>query len=204
MRRLLVVMVTLSVAALIGCGGGSNGNGGANGNAGASNANANANMTPRSGANSNANTTSGAALSSDDKEFMTEAAAGGMEEVELGRMAAQKGQSADVKKFGQRMVDDHSKANDELKQLAARKGVTLPTEMKDEQKEDRDKLSKLTGADFDKEYMKMMVDDHDKDVKEFQDEAESASDADLKAFVSKTLPTLKEHQSMAKEIKGKQ
>ena len=127
-----------------------------------------------------------------------------MEEVELGRLAAQKGQSPDVKKFGQKMVDDHSKAGDELKQLASRKGVTLPTEMKAEQKADKDKLTKLSGADFDKEYMSMMVEDHDKDVKDFQTEASGGGDADVKAFASKTLPTLQEHQKMAKDIKSKQ
>jgi putative membrane protein len=196
MRRVLILAVTLVavVVALSGCGG----DGNTNANAG------NANAT-RSEANSNnANTSRNVALSSADREFMSEAATGGLAEVELGRLAAQKGQSADVKRFGQRMVDDHSKANDELKQLAARKGITLPTDLKDEQKKDKDKLSNLSGAEFDKEYMKLMVDDHDKDVKAFQSEAKDGGDADVKAFASKTLPTLEEHQRMAREIKGKQ
>jgi putative membrane protein len=202
MRKSMILTALLGVVSLIvlaGCGG-----------ANTNNANAiNANAGSRTGANANSNanaakSTASAALSDDDRDFMTDAATGGMEEVELGRLAAQKAQSADVKKFGQKMVDDHSKANNELKELAAKKGVTLPTDMKDEQKEDKDKLSKLSGADFDKEYMKMMVDDHDKDVKAFQDEAADGGDADVKSFASKTLPTLQEHQRMAKEIKGKQ
>ena len=197
MRRVLIMLVAVALAALSGCGGG-----GENTNTGTTNAN-NANAT-RSETNSNANTSGTASVSGDDRSFMTEAATGGMAEVELGRLAAQKGQSADVKKFGQRMVDDHSKANDELKQLATRKGVTLPADLTSEQKSEKDKLSKLSGAAFDKEYMSAMVEDHDKDVKAFQDKAKDAKDADLKAFVTKTLPTLEEHQRMAKEIKGKQ
>ena len=193
MRRVLIVLVVLAVASLAGCGGGENTNTGTNAN----NANATRSETNR-------NTSSAAALSSDDRSFMTEAATGGMAEVELGRLAAEKGQSADVKKFGQRMVDDHSKANDELKQLAAKKGITLPTDLTSEQKSEKDKLSKLSGAAFDKEFMSVMVSDHDKVVKAFQDEAKDAKDADLKAFVTKTLPTLEDHQRMAKEIKGKQ
>ena len=196
MRKVLIMLVALAVAALAGCGGG-----GENTNTGTTNA-SNANAT-RSATNSNA-TSGTASLSSDDRSFMTEAATGGMAEVELGRLAAEKGQSADVKKFGQRMVDDHSKANDELKQLATRKGVTLPTDLTSEQKSEKDKLSKLSGAAFDKEYMSAMVEDHDKDVKAFQDEAKDAKDADLKAFVNKTLTVIEEHDRMAKEIKGKQ
>ncbi|MDX6694652.1 MAG: putative rane protein [Blastocatellia bacterium] len=189
-------IAAVSLALLAGCGG----------------ANTNdANTATRNGANLNGNANaatstprSSAALGDDDRKFMTNAATGGMEEVELGRLAAGKAQSADVKKFGQKMVDDHSQANTELKQLAARKGVTLPAGMMDDQKADKDKLSKLSGAEFDREYMKMMVDDHDKDVKEFKDEADDGSDADLKSFAAKTLPTLQEHQRMAKDIKGKQ
>lgn len=204
MRKFLVLLTALAAMIIAGCGGGEynvSNTGTNNANAPArSAANSNANASP---GNNNASSANG--LSSGDREFMTEAATGGMEEVELGRLAAQKAQSPDVKKFGQRMVDDHSKAGDELKQLATRKGVTLPTDMTDKQKADKEKLSKLAGAAFDKEYMSMMVDDHDKDVKEFQIvSASSSGDADVKAFATKTLPTLEEHQRMAKEIKGKQ
>ncbi|MDQ3819804.1 MAG: DUF4142 domain-containing protein, partial [Acidobacteriota bacterium] len=169
MRRVLIMLVALCTAALAGCGGGSE----TTTNTGTINAASNAASanTTRSEANSSANTSSTAALSSEDRSFMTEAATGGMAEVELGRLAAEKGQSADVKKFGQRMVDDHSKANDELKQLASKKGVTLPTDLTSEQKSEKEKLSKLSGAAFDKEYMSTMVEDHDKDVKAFQDKS---------------------------------
>jgi putative membrane protein len=143
-------------------------------------------------------------ISDDDRAFMMEAASGGMAEVEMGRLAAKKGRSAAVKAFGQRMVRDHSQANAELKRLARRKGVTLPPGPTDEQKAEREKLSNLSGADFDREYMSMMVEDHNKDVKAFQDKAGNAGDADLKRFVVKTLPTLKMHQTMANRIKARQ
>jgi len=126
-----------------------------------------------------------------------------MAEVELGRLAAQKGHSPDVKRFGERMVTDHSKANDELKQLAVRKGITLPAEPTAQQKQEKERLSKLSGVQFDSEYMKLMVEDHDKDVKAFQDETHGAADPDIKSFAAKTLPTLQEHQKMAKDINGK-
>jgi putative membrane protein len=144
------------------------------------------------------------ALSEDDRSFMMEAGTGGMAEVEMGRLAATKGKSGEVKAFGQRMVRDHSKANSELMALAKRKGVTLPSDLNDEQKAGKAKLETLSGADFDREYMSMMVDDHNKDVKAFEDKAGNAADPDLKRFVVKTLPTLKMHQSMANKIKAKQ
>ncbi|PWT92054.1 MAG: DUF305 domain-containing protein [Blastocatellia bacterium] len=138
-----------------------------------------------------------------DQDFVNEAAQGGMAEVELGRLAAQKGLSPDVKRFGQRMVTDHSNANTELKQLATRKAITLPTTVSTEQKDELTKLSKLSGAEFDREYMSLMVEDHDKDVAAFQSQAQGASDADIKAWAAKTLPVLKEHQNMAHEINVK-
>ncbi|HZE73227.1 MAG TPA: DUF4142 domain-containing protein [Pyrinomonadaceae bacterium] len=146
---------------------------------------------------------SSATLTQSDRAFLNEAAAGGMAEVELGRLATQKAQNPEVKRFGERMVTDHSKVNDEMKQLAARKGVTVPGTPTAEQKEEMDKLAKLSGAAFDREYMKLMVEDHDTDVKAFQEQASNASDPDVKSFASKTLPTLEEHQKMAHEIAGK-
>jgi putative membrane protein len=117
-------------------------------------------------------------LSDDDRSFMMEASSGGMAEVEMGRLAATKGQNAEVKAFGQRMVRDHSKANAELMALAKRKGVTLPSDLNDEQKAGKAKLESLSGQEFDREYMSMMVDDHNKDVKAFADKAGNAADPD--------------------------
>ena len=136
-------------------------------------------------------------VSSSDRKFMEKAAQGGMAEVQLGKLATEKASAPEVKQFGQRMVDDHSKANDKLKQIASNKGVALPTEMDKSTQHEYDKLSKLSGADFDREYMKHMVSDHKKDISEFKSEANKAKDADLKQFASSTLPTLEEHLNLA-------
>ena len=171
--------------------------------------NANSSSTQNSNSNRNSNSTSAtgeraaaAVVSAADKKFMMEAATGGMMEVELGRIAAQQGSSDAVKQFGQRMVDDHSKANEELMQLASTKGVTLPTELDAKHKSEVAKLSKMTGANFDRAYSKMMLSDHVKDVAEFEKQSTKANDADLKAFTAKTLPTLQEHLQMAKSLNG--
>jgi putative membrane protein len=142
-------------------------------------------------------------LSAEDKEFMTKAAIGGMAEVMMGQMASTKATDAGVKTFGNRMVTDHSKANDELKSLAAQKGMVLPTDVDAEHKEKSDKMSQKSGKDFDKAYMADMVEDHEKDVSEFQKASQNAADPDLKAWATKTLPTLQDHLKMAKDTKAK-
>jgi putative membrane protein len=142
-------------------------------------------------------------LSAEDKEFMTKAAIGGMAEVMMGQMASTKATDAGVKTFGNRMVTDHSKANDELKSLAAQKGMVLPTDVDAEHKAKSDKMSQKSGKDFDKAYMADMVEDHEKDVSEFQKASQNAADPDLKAWATKTLPTLQDHLKMAKETKAK-
>ena len=135
--------------------------------------------------------------------FWTKAAQGGMAEVELGQMASTKAQNAEVKSFAQKMVADHTKANTELKALAAKKSITLPTDVGSEHKSTMDDLKGLSGADFDKAYVEAMVEDHETDVKLFEEQAKDDSDADLKAFAAKTLPTLKSHLDMIKSIQSK-
>jgi len=132
-----------------------------------------------------------------DSNFATKAAQGGMAEVQLGQLAESNASSQQVKNFGQRMVTDHTKANDELKSIASRKGMTLPTGLDAKDQAEYDRLSKLNGAAFDRAYMQMMVSDHRKDVNEFENEANNGTDPDLKAFAGKTLPTLHEHLQMA-------
>ena len=139
-------------------------------------------------------------MTSQDHNFIMDAAMGGLEEVELGRVAAQQGMSAEVKQFGQRMVDDHSQANSELMTLASSKGITLPTELDQKHRAEVTKLSAMSGAEFDREYTKMMVSDHRKDVSEFEKQSTRGTDPDLKAFASKTLPTLQEHLRMAEAL----
>jgi len=146
------------------------------------------------------NTGSNTAVVQDN--FWTKAAQGGMAEVELANLAVQKAQNADVKKFAQQMITDHTKANAELKSLAAKKNITLPTDIGSSHKSAMDDLSRLSGADFDKKYVEMMVDDHEEDVDLFEDNTDN-SDADIKAFAAKTLPTLKAHLESIKAIQSK-
>jgi putative membrane protein len=132
-----------------------------------------------------------------EKQFFMEAAQDGIAEVALGRLAAKQAASEDVKKFGQRMVDDHSKANDELKHLAQSEGITLPVDMDEKAKATQQRLAKLSGTDFDRAYMEEMVKGHMKDVTAFEQESEQAKDPDVKQWATKILPTLKEHLDLA-------
>jgi putative membrane protein len=137
----------------------------------------------------------------DDKKFLKDAAVGGLMEVELGKLATQKGSSDGVKKFGQKMVDDHSKANDQLKELATKENLQMPSELDSKHQSRLDKLSKLDGPAFDKAYIKDQLKDHEQDVSAFQSEAQNGQDPNIKQFAANTLPTLQEHLSMAKDLK---
>jgi putative membrane protein len=155
-------------------------------------------MPPASTADRSAGTNNVGKLAHGDRKFIEKAAKDGMAEVELAKLAQEKAASDQVKHFAKRMADDHSKANEELKKLAASKGVTLPTEMDRSERREMDKLAKRSGADFDREYMKHMVSDHKSDVKAFKSQAKSAKDADLKNFATSTVPTLEQHLDLAK------
>jgi len=133
-----------------------------------------------------------------DDDFVMKAANGGKMEVELGRLAAKKARNGAVKSFGRRMVVDHTKAGNKLKILASRKHITLPSDLDAEGHEAMQRLSALSGSEFDRAYMEMMVNDHDKDVAEFETESKSSSDADVKAFAARTLPTLRIHLRLAR------
>ena len=137
-----------------------------------------------------------------DRAFIHKAAEGGMAEVKLGQLAADKGSSQPVKDFGQRMVKDHSQANDQLKGIAAGKNVPLPDSLDAKDKALYDRLSGLSGEAFDKAYMRAMIKDHMEDVADFQSEAKTAHDQDIRSFVSMTLPTLRDHLKMAREVGG--
>lgn len=142
-------------------------------------------------------------VAASDEKFIREAALGGEAEVELGRLAAMKASNPDVKQFGQRMVDDHSKANMQLMDIAHRKNLTVATtQLAGKHKSEYDRLSKLSGAEFDRAYVKLMVDDHKKDVAEFQKAASSAKDTELRSFASQTLPTLQQHLSRIQQLSG--
>ncbi len=138
-----------------------------------------------------------------DLAFMNDAAAGGMAEIELGRLAVRQAESKEVKQFAERVIADHSKAGEELKQLAQRKQVMLPQEVTPGHKEAMDKLSVLRGAAFDRAYVTAMIENHMKDVTAFESVAKGAVDADVKAFATKVLPTLKGHLEAIRGIAAK-
>lgn len=140
-------------------------------------------------------------LSGNDRNFITEAAEGGMAEVELGKLAQQNGARADVKQFGQRMVEDHGKANEELKAVASNLGATVPAEPGKKHRGDIQKLSKLTGDKFDREYVAHMVKDHEKDISAFEKQSKKGDAQELKQFAAKSLPTLQEHLKMARAMR---
>lgn len=142
----------------------------------------------------------GSHLTASDKKFVRTAAEGGLAEVELGQLATQKASSDDVKKFGQRMVDDHSKANDQLKQVAASEGIQIPDKLSAKDQATKARLEKLSGEQFDKAYMRDMVKDHTQDVADFQRESTNGSDPQVKQFASQTLPILQSHLQEAQQI----
>jgi putative membrane protein len=144
----------------------------------------------------------GASLGSDDTSFVKSAAKGNMTEVELGRLAVQKGASPDVKAFGEKMIRDHSKANRELATLASSKGVELPTSKSIGEDVSVAHLKMLSGKSFDDAYVKMMVDDHKDDVTAFQKASDNSQDPDVKHFATKTLPTLQSHLTKIEQLQS--
>jgi putative membrane protein len=139
-------------------------------------------------------------MRSADDNFVKKAAQGGMAEVELGKLAEQRAVNPEVKKFAERMVTDHTKANDQLKEVASSKNITLPESLDASDAATKDKLSSLSGDAFDKAYMSDMVKDHTKDVAEFRHESATASDPAVKNFAAETLPTLESHLKEARSI----
>ena len=139
-------------------------------------------------------------ISDDDRDFMMKAGHAGHAEISAAKMALEKTDNADVRRFAQRMIDDHSQANEKLKEIAEEKNVTLPGEPNEEQKEKADELSELSGDEFDEEYMNAQVKDHKKVIGFFEDEDENGADSDVVGFAKKTLPTLESHLEMAEDI----
>jgi putative membrane protein len=135
--------------------------------------------------------------------FMQEAAEGSMAEIQLASMALTRTQNPEVRAFAQQMITDHSRASDELKPIAAKKSVTLPLELNSTHKSLADKLTKLSGAEFDREYVKAMVEDHEKDVNAFRAQAQAGTDAEVKDFATKQLPTLESHLQIVRAMQNK-
>ncbi len=203
MKQLSILLTIVTALLIAACGGATNSNNGNRSNTGSTMGNAvnSVSNTMANAANTVANTASSLTTAS-PTDFMEDAAQGGMAEVELGKLAAQKAKDPEVKKFGQMMVDDHSKANKELMDLAKTKNFTPPAGLGSHQSV-VDKLKGLSGADFDKAYVDDMVDDHETDVSAFEKQSASGSDPEVKAFAAKTLPTLKKHLEAIKAIQAK-
>jgi len=135
-----------------------------------------------------------------DQEFAMKAASGGLAEVKLGQLATERGTNPAVKEFGQRMVTDHSKANDQLKTVALHDNLTLPSNLSASDQSTYDSLAKLSGTQFDQAYARAMVKDHEQDIAEFQHESSSGKDEQIRSFAAKTLPTLESHLEQAKRM----
>jgi putative membrane protein len=150
-----------------------------------------------------ANAADKSTISATDKAFVIKAAQGGMTEVQLGQLAADKGTSQDVKDFGSKMVTDHGNANDELKSIASSKDITIPDKLDAKHQAVVDKMSKMSGAEFDKGYVAEMVKGHKETDALFTKEAKSGQDADIKAFAAKTDEIVKMHLSMIQGIQSK-
>lgn len=147
-----------------------------------------------------ANTASAGMVEKSDADFATEAAVGGLAEVELGKVALSKSSNAKVKEFANMMVNDHGKANEELKMIAANKQIALPMALDEKHQKMADELNGLTGRDFDKKYVDDMVDGHKKTLDLMEKEAKDGKDAELKAFAAKTAPIVKAHLDMIQKM----
>jgi putative membrane protein len=135
-----------------------------------------------------------------DQQFLQQAASAGTAEVKLGAMATERAASPEVQQFGQRMVTDHTKANQELMALVKAKDISVSTEMDEQHQETAETLSKVQGSEFDREFMRHMVMDHEKAVQLFSTASQESKDADIKAFATKILPHLQEHLQMARQL----
>jgi putative membrane protein len=159
---------------------------------------------PPAGAASSATASSSSSTSANaDQDFIANAAKGNRAEVTLGKMVASKTKDPSVRQFAQQMVKDHTTALNELTQLAQSKNITLPEGLPDDATALQSKLSSASGKALDKDYMDSMVDDHKKDVSEFQDASQNAKDPDVKQWAAKTLPTLQAHLQKAEQIDAK-
>jgi len=143
-----------------------------------------------------------ATTEANDTTFANKAAIGGMAEVDFGKLAGEKASSAAVKDFAAMMVKDHGKANEELKAIAAAKNITLPAGLDTEHANKQQELQAKSGAEFDKAYVKAMVEGHEKTLALMEDGSKNCKDADLKGFAAKTTPVVKHHLDMIKKIQA--
>jgi len=161
------------------------------------------NQPPAGAASSSTASSSSSASANADQDFIANAAKGNRAEVTLGKMVESKTKDPSVRQFAQQMVKDHTTALNELTQLAQSKNITLPEGLPDDATALQSKLSSASGKALDKDYMDSMVDDHKKDVSEFQDASQNAKDPDVKQWAAKTLPTLQAHLQKAEQVDAK-
>ena len=165
------------------------------------NANPNSNTNPNmNGADTMQQQQTAASGQMQDKAFVRKAMEGGMAEVELGQLASQKASSDDVKQFGQKMVDDHTKLNDQMKPVAQQLGVNPPTLLSKKDQETKTKLESLSGTQFDNEYIKCMLKDHKKDAEEFKTEAQNAQNPEVKQAAQQGAEVIDQHLQMIEQI----
>lgn len=160
-----------------------------------------AQMSPQGGAagsQTQAQPAQGGKMNKADERFLTEAIQGDLAEVKMGELAQQKGGSDRVKEFGQTLVKDHGDHSKTLQQFGQQVGITLPSEPSAKQKAEHDRLGKLTGAQFDREFAKLMVDDHRKDIAKYQ--AEAKKSGPIGTMAKQTISTLQHHLQMAQEL----
>ena len=193
MRRTMIFVTVIAIVCMAGCTPADNTN----------SSNLNTNNSNRTVASPTTTPVTSAPARRDDRAFAMEVAQNGIAEIALARLVAKNGQGADVKRFAQRVITDHTKVGNELKQIATAKGITLPADMTAAQQATVTRLTALKGAEFDREFMTIMGENHDKSVTTFKEVARDGTDAEIKAFAAKTLPTLEEHQKMAHEIHAK-
>ena len=142
-------------------------------------------------------------ITKDDADFARDAATGGTAEVQLGQIAGERATSPEVKDFGRRMQKDHSKANDELKNIASKKDIKLPSQLEGKHKATVDRLSNLKGRDFDREYMSAMVNDHKETVEKFERASDKGKDPEIRKFAKDHVPILKKHLELAEQTQKK-
>lgn len=134
-------------------------------------------------------------------EFLEHAMMGNMAEIRLGKLAAERGSSSQVKQFAQQMIEGHTKANEQVKKVAEQKGVQEPKELDAKHKEVEDRLSSLSGAEFDRAYMEHMVKDHQEDVDAFTAQSKNSKDESVRNLASTLLPDLQKHLQMATDTR---
>jgi putative membrane protein len=140
-------------------------------------------------------------LSAGDMQFVRDAAHGGATEVEFGKILQQRAQSTELKKYGERLVEDHSKANDKLARIVEKKGVRVPTEPDSDQQTQLQRLSAMSGQQFDEHARQIAIRDHQGDIEKFRRASENAQDPELRQFAKDTLPVLERHLRMAQDIR---